>query len=69
MPRIGFSKGTIIGPIWLKLMTPEGGSLKSEFQRLLQLEFNSLLSAHGTFITQGARGAVINAVSAAFSQD
>ena len=69
MPRIGFPKRTIIGPIWLRLMTPEGGSLESEFQRLLQLEFNSLLSAHGTFLNQGARGAVINAVSAAFNLD
>ena len=69
MPRIGFPKRTIIGPIWLRLMTPEGGSLESEFQRLLQLEFNSLLSAHGAFLNQGAGGAVINAVSAAFNLD
>ena len=69
MPRIGFPKTTIIGPIWLKLMTPEGGSLESEFQRLLQLEFKSHLSAHGTFLTQGAHEAVEKATSAAFSED
>ncbi|NKB34402.1 MAG: hypothetical protein GKR91_15025 [Pseudomonadales bacterium] len=69
MPRIGFPKTTIVGPIWLKIMTPEGGSLESEFRRLLQLEFSSLLSAHGTFLTQGAHTAVETAVSKAFPSD
>lgn len=67
MPRIGFPKTTIIGPIWLKLMTPEGASLEAEFQRLLQHEFSSLLSGHGTFLTQGAKEAVQIAVQKAFA--
>lgn len=66
MPRIGFPKSTIIGPYWLKLMTPEGSSLESEFKRLLELDFDKLLSGHGTFITHGARGAVEKALENAF---
>ena len=33
MPLIGFPKTTLIGPLWLKALTPEGGSLKSEFEK------------------------------------
>jgi len=67
MPRMGFVKTTIIGPIWLKLMTPENESLKSEFLRLLELKFDKLLSAHGTILEQGAHEAVEVAVQSTFS--
>lgn len=66
MPFIGFPKTTLIGPFWLKLMTPEEASLRDEFQRLLELEFDSLLSAHGTLLKTGAREAVRKAVAGAF---
>ena len=69
MPRIGFPKTTIVGPFWLKLMTPEGGTLESEFKRLLKSEFDSLLSAHGTFLPKGASEAVEMAVDKAFPPD
>ena len=69
MPRIGFPKTTIVGPIWLKLMTPEGRSLKEEFRRLLELNFDKLLSAHGTFLKQGAFKAVKTAAGKAFPMD
>ncbi len=67
MPFIGFPKTTILGPIWLKLMTPEGGSLESEFRRLLELDFDHLLSAHGSLLRGGAHAAVTGAVDRAFS--
>jgi hypothetical protein len=67
MPFIGFPKTTILGPIWLKLMTPEGGSLKSEFERLLELDFDRLLSAHGSLLDGGARAAVAAATRKAFA--
>jgi hypothetical protein len=66
MPFIGFPKTTVVGPIWLKLMTPEGGSLKSEFERLLALDFDRLLSAHGSLLDGGARASVAAAVRRAF---
>lgn len=67
MPFIGFSKTTLLGPIWLKLMTPEGGSLEAEFRRLLTLEFDHLLSAHGSLVRGGAHAAVEAAVDRAFT--
>ena len=54
MPLIGFRKTTLVGPAWLKLMTPESGSLQDEFERLLTLKFDVLLSAHGTLLRTGA---------------
>ncbi len=66
MPWIGFPKTTLIGPFWLKLMTPEGGSLESEFRRLLDLEFDALLSAHGSLLRHGAHQAVADAFARAY---
>ena len=66
MPWIGFPKTTLIGPIWLKMMTPEGGSLESQFRRLLTLEFDQLLSAHGSLLPRGAHAAVEAAVNRTF---
>jgi hypothetical protein len=68
MPRIGFPKTTVVGPIWLKIMTPEGGSLKSEFERLLTLDFDCLLSAHGSLLTSGTKDSVARAVRKAFPE-
>lgn len=67
MPFIGFPKTTVIGPIWLKRMTPAGASLQSEFERLLMLDFEALLSAHGTYLSHGAKAAVSGAVARAFA--
>ncbi|MBW2420473.1 MAG: hypothetical protein JRH19_18170 [Deltaproteobacteria bacterium] len=69
LPLIGFPKTTLVGPIWLKFMTPEGGSLKSEFERLLSLDFDRLLAAHGSLLDGGARDAVAAAVRKAFPED
>lgn len=66
LPFLGFSKTTLIGPIWLKLMTPEGGSLKDNFTRLLALSFDSVIAAHGTFRASGAHEGVRLAVEKAF---
>lgn len=67
MPFIGFPRTTIVGPIWLKFMTPEGGSLEPEFRRLLGLKFDSLLAAHGTLLESGAHAAVGKAVDKVFA--
>lgn len=68
LPLIGFPKKTLVGPIWLKVMTPEGDSLKDEFERLLEMKFESLLSAHGSYLSSGAHVAAEKAVRTAFSQ-
>ena len=67
MPIIGFPKTTIVGPMWIKMMTPEGGSLEGEFRRLLELDFDQLLSAHGTLLESGAHEACERAVDKMFA--
>ena len=67
LPRIGFSKSMLVGPLWKKFQTPEGGSLRPDFERLLALEFDSLISAHGQPLMQGAKAAARDAVTKAFT--
>ena len=62
MPFIGFPKTTVLGPFWLKMMAPEGVVLRSEFDRLLELDFDALIAAHGTYLPSGAKAAVRRAV-------
>ncbi len=66
-PLLGFPKTTLVGPFWLRYSTPEGGSLEGEFRRLLELEFDQLLSAHGSLLASGAHEAVEAAVDKAFA--
>ena len=65
MPLVGFPKTTLVGPIWLKHATPAGGSLRADFGRVLALDFDALLSAHGTFLASGAHAAAKLAVDKA----
>ena len=67
MPRIGFPKRTLVGPFWLKMMTPEDGSLKCDFDRLAALDFDHLLSAHGTLVPTGAKEQVRRAIDLAYA--
>ena len=52
---LGFKFGINIGPPWLKRVTPKGGSLKGDFEQLLQLDFDALVAAHGSLIDTGAK--------------
>jgi hypothetical protein len=67
MPLLGFSRTTLIGPPWKKHLTPPGGSLRADFERLASLEFDTLISAHGTPLVGGARGAVRAAIDRAYA--
>ena len=55
-----------IGPPWLKKMTPAGGSLKSDFERLTQLEFTHMIGAHGHPLKDTAREDLKATVEATF---
>jgi hypothetical protein len=48
MPLMGFPLKMLIGPMWLKAMTPEGSSLLADFERLVQMPFRHLLPGHGS---------------------
>ena len=58
MYPMGFFTPCVIGPIWLKTVTPPGGSMRGDFERVLALDFENLISAHGTPKIGGAREAL-----------
>jgi hypothetical protein len=58
MLPMGFFKPCVIGPIWLKAVTPAGGSMRRDFERVLALDFDNLVSGHGTPKLGGAKEAL-----------
>lgn len=58
MYPMGFFTPCVIGPIWLKAVTPPGGTMRADFERVLALDFDNLLSAHGTPKLGGAKDAL-----------
>lgn len=65
MPFLGFGRRMLVGPMWLKGLTKRGSTLRNDFERLLELEFDALISAHGTPLMHGAKEAVRTAVARA----
>lgn len=66
LPLMGFRKTLLIGPLWLKYMTKQGGSLRPDYERLMQLKFDALISAHGTPMMRGAHDATRAAIAHAY---
>jgi len=58
MTFTGFKHAANIGPLWLKAMQDRSGSLRPDFERLLELPFERLLGAHGSPLTENAHAAV-----------
>ncbi len=67
MPFLGIKKNLQVGPLWKKMLTPEGGSLRPDFDRLLDLDFDHLIAGHGGLCRGGAKARVREAVDRAFS--
>jgi len=67
MPLLGFSRRLLVGPLWLKFQTPAGGSVRPDFERLLELDFDALISAHGVPLMQDAKTQARAAVERAFA--
>jgi hypothetical protein len=63
MRPMGFFNPCVIGPIWLKAVTPPGGSMRPDFERLLALDFDNLIGGHGTPKVGGAREALARNVA------
>lgn len=67
-PLIGFPNKTLIGPIWMKMAVTDRDGMKGEFRRLLQFDFDQLLSAHGTFCPANAKAKVAAAFEKTFAE-
>ena len=62
----GFSRHTVvIGPPWKRMVTPKGGTLEPDYRRLLELDFDTLISGHGKPL-QGAKPHVRDCVDRSF---
>ncbi|MAD44236.1 MAG: hypothetical protein CMH98_04450 [Oceanospirillaceae bacterium] len=62
----GFHKGMNLSRHWLREVTPKDFSLADDLSRLRQLDFDSLLAAHGTPLLQGAKRAVDEEIQQVF---
>jgi len=51
---LGFHHPAQLGPPWRKVMTPPGGSLRRDFERLAALPFDSLIGGHGGLLRDNA---------------
>ena len=67
MPLMGFPLRMLVGPLWLKAMTPEGKSLKEDFARIGQLNFDHLIAGHGSICQGGAQEKARSAIVKAFA--
>ena len=63
---LGFKIGINIGPPWLKRVTPKQGTLKHDFVRLLNLDFTSIVGAHGQQLKTVAKKALRDEVNKIF---
>lgn len=63
---MGFKLTLLIGGPWLKRVTPKGESLRSDFERLLTLDFDSLVAAHGSLLRSEAKQHLQAAMRKAF---
>ena len=66
LPRIGFSKETLISKMWMKHAVVDQGKTRAEFEKLLSFNFDQLISAHGTFVPKNARVRVEQAIKKMF---
>jgi hypothetical protein len=67
LPLIGFTKETLISKMWVKLAVANQEGIKTEFDRLLELDFDQLLGGHGTFVAKNAHAEVKCAIDNKFS--
>lgn len=64
---LGFKIGLNIGGPWLKRVTPKGQTLKGDFERLLAMDFDAIVAAHGGLIQSGAKELLRKEIRKVFS--
>jgi len=63
---MGLIKPAAIQSAWRKFMTKDGGSLRPDFERLLEFDFDHLVGGHGTPLKGGAKQALAATVNRVF---
>lgn len=65
---MGFRLTLLIGGPWLKRVTPKGGSLVADFERLLRLDFDHVIGAHGQLLHDVAKPMLEAAIAKALPE-
>mmetsp|Transcript_4537 Transcript_4537/g.5090 ORF Transcript_4537/g.5090 Transcript_4537/m.5090 type:complete len:239 (+) Transcript_4537:348-1064(+) len=66
LPMLGL-KGLVIANPWMEAtQLPEGKSVKPDFERIMELDFDQFISAHGHCYERGAKDAVRAAIDTQF---
>ena len=63
---LGFKHPAQIGPPWRKMMTPAGGSLRDDFDRLASLPFDKLIGGHGGLLEADAANVLRQSIARTF---
>lgn len=65
---LGFRHPAQFGPPWRRLMTPPGGSLRADFERLASLPFDKLIGGHGGLLQSNASQALQATIERTYGQ-
>ena len=65
---LGFRHPAQIGPPWRKLNTPDGGSLRPDFERLAALPFEHLIGGHGGLCRDEAKARLQETIHRVFDR-
>ena len=68
LQMMGFKLTLLIGGPWLKRVTPKGGSLVADFERLLRLDFDHVIGAHGQILHDAAKPMLEAAIAKALPE-
>ncbi|HCS26432.1 MAG TPA: hypothetical protein DIW43_03205 [Spongiibacteraceae bacterium] len=67
LPRMGFEKRLLVGPIWKKLFSTDNAMLKQDFDKILALGCKHFVGAHGGYRLHDAGEHLEAAVTKAFA--
>ncbi len=67
LPRMGFKKRLLVGPIWKKMFSTDNAVLQQNFDRIMGLDFRHFVAAHGGYRLDDAAEHVQTAVRNAFA--
>lgn len=64
----GFVPGTVVGPMWHRLLSYDDAQLRASFDLLLETDFRHAVALHGTFVRDNAKERIIQAVEREFTK-
>lgn len=62
-----FKLGINIGGPWIQRVTPKNSSMQRDFEKLLMLNFDAIIAAHGSHLKSGAKNLLTEEVKKMFS--